>query len=243
MALFLQKGLYLQPRHGLIGLITCRHKSHGNLRTKRLQNPFVQRNTDFIKLLSIALIKYERIQTTLERARKLEKYGNLLIELTKRKQPPPDITIVLQDGFLLRPDEIDAKFIQKKMINRRWKKRTVYPEPLSESEYVARCREEAGKILLHDEEAINKLYGELAERYEGKYGGFVKVTRIPNKPRKHFPWLAYVEYHDNGLPPLPVMPVCKNGELYGRPREFMEHEIQKLQLMQINSNQEPGLIK
>merc|ERR1712076_167389 len=233
MALFLQKGLYLQPRHGLIGLITCRHKSHGNLRTKRLQNPFVQRNTDFIKLLSIALIKYERIQTTLERARKLEKYGNLLTELTKRKQPPPDITIVLQDGFLLRPDEIDAKFIQKKMINRRWKKRTVYPEPLSESEYVARCREGA----------INKLYGELAERYEGKYGGFVKVTRIPNKPRKHFPWLAYVEYHDNGLPPLPVMPVCKNGELYGRPREFMEHEIQKLQLMQINSNQEPGLIK
>lgn len=61
-----------------------RFKTHGNLPKKRRINPFVQRNTDFIKLLCIALIKYERIQTTLERAKKLEKYGNLVSIVTIR---------------------------------------------------------------------------------------------------------------------------------------------------------------
>jgi len=247
MAFNLQKGLYLQhsnlrnillpTQHGILGLVACRHKSHGQLKTKRMQNPFVQRNTDFIKLLSIALVKYERIQTTLERAKKLEKYGNLLIDLTQRRQAPPDITIVLQDGFLLRPDEIEAKFTKKKLINRRWKKRIVYEEDLSESEYAERCREEAGNILLQDEEALDKLYGELAERYAGKYGGYVKVTGIPNRPNKHFPWLAYVEFQDNGLPPLPVMPVRKNGDLVGRPREFLDHEIEKFQMLKIDDSE------
>ena len=55
-----------------------RCKTHGNLPQKRRPNFFVQRHTDFIKLLCIALVKYERIQTTLERAKKLEKYGNLV---------------------------------------------------------------------------------------------------------------------------------------------------------------------
>ena len=59
-------------------LIALRFKTHGNLPTKRRLSPFIQRNTDFIKQLCIALVKYERIQTTLERAKKLEKYGNLV---------------------------------------------------------------------------------------------------------------------------------------------------------------------
>ena len=58
--------------------IPARLKSHGNLPKKRRINPFVQRNTDFIKLLCVALVKHERIQTTLERAKKIEKYGNLV---------------------------------------------------------------------------------------------------------------------------------------------------------------------
>ena len=58
--------------------IIQRYKTHGNLRQKRRPNLFVQRHTDFIKLLCIALVKYERIQTTLEREKKLEKYGNLV---------------------------------------------------------------------------------------------------------------------------------------------------------------------
>lgn len=244
MALYLQRGLaclhhsnlrniLLPTQHSILGLVACRHKTHGQLRTKRLKNPYIQRQTDFIKLLSIALVKYERIQTTLERAKKLERVGNLLIELTQRRKAPPDITIVLQDGFLLRPDEIETKFRTKKLINRRWKKRIVYPDELSENEYAERCREEATKMLLQDQEALNKLYGELSERYAGKYGGFVKVTRIPNKPKKHFPWLAYVEFQNNGLPPLPVVPFVEKGELYGRPREFLDHELEKFQTMRI----------
>ena len=58
--------------------VVARPKSHGNLPEKRRINPFVRRNTDFIKLLCVALVKHERIQTTLERAKKIEKYGNLV---------------------------------------------------------------------------------------------------------------------------------------------------------------------
>ena len=61
-----------------ICIIPARLKSHGNLPQKRRINPFVQRNTDFIKLLCVALVKHERIQTTLERAKTIEKYGNLV---------------------------------------------------------------------------------------------------------------------------------------------------------------------
>ena len=64
-----------------------------------------------------------------------------------RKQPPPDL-IALENGFLLRPDEIQEKFIQKRIVNRRWKKRLVLPKPLSEEEFVQQCREHASKVLL-----------------------------------------------------------------------------------------------
>ncbi|XP_065644149.1 large ribosomal subunit protein bL17 [Hydra vulgaris] len=203
---------------------SIRHKYMGNVRQKRKINPFVKRHTDFIKELCIALVKYERIQTTFERAKVLEKYGNLLIELTQRTQPPPDL-FALENGFLLRPDEITAKFTEKQLINRRWKKRIVFPTSTSTEQFVATCRNEAENILLKDKEAIEKLYGELSDRYRGKYGGYVKVTKIPNQPNKKFPWLAYVEYQDNNLPALPPMPEVIKGELKGRPRMYNLHEL------------------
>ena len=70
-----------------------------------------------------------------------------LIELTQRTQPPPDL-FTLQDGFLLRPDEIKEKFTEKRIHNRRWKKRLILPKEMSEEEFKARCRIEAANILL-----------------------------------------------------------------------------------------------
>uniref|UniRef100_A0A7M5WJP8 Uncharacterized protein n=1 Tax=Clytia hemisphaerica TaxID=252671 RepID=A0A7M5WJP8_9CNID len=147
-----------------------------------------------------------------------------LIELTQRSQPPPDL-LTLQDGFLLRPDEIKEKFTGKRIHNRRWKKRLLLPKELNEEEFKSQCRVEASKILLQDEEAINKLYGELADRYRGRYGGFVNITPLPNQKNKHFPWLAYVEYQENDLPPLPVFPEYADGLLKGRPRLYTEEEL------------------
>ena len=66
-------------------LMSVRHKYMGNLRQKRKINPFIQRHTDFIKQLCIALVKFERIQTTFERAKVLEKYGNLVCTLNESK--------------------------------------------------------------------------------------------------------------------------------------------------------------
>ena len=207
--------------------VPVRNKTHGNLPQKRRINPFVKRHTDFIKHLCIALVKYERIQTTYERARKLEKYGNMLIEFTKRKQPPPDL-FMIENGFLLRPDEAVAKLTHKRIVNRKWKKRVLYPKPLSEEEFVAHCRIEATNVLLGDQEALNKLYGELADRYKDTYGGYVKFTRVPNQPNKPYPWLAYVEFQGNGLPELPVMPDIVLGRIKGNPREFLPHELTHL---------------
>ena len=70
-----------------------------------------------------------------------------LIELTQRSQPPPDL-FTLQDGFLLRPDEIKEKFTGKRIHNRRWKKRLLLPKEMNEEEFKAQCRIEASKILL-----------------------------------------------------------------------------------------------
>jgi len=181
--------------------------------TKRLKNPWTKRRTDFIKLLCISLIRYERILTTLNGAKRLEQYGNLLIEMTRRTRAPPDITVCLDDGFLLRPDEVEERFMTRKLINRKWKKRLVYPDALSEEEYVERCRVEAGKILLQDGDAMDKLFDELRERYRNRYGGYVKITPVPVRKYKQYPPLAYVELQDNRLPPLPQLPVLEGGEL------------------------------
>lgn len=205
------------------------HTRHSKLPTKRLKNPFVQRHTDFIKLLCIALIKYERILTTCERAKILEKYCNLLIEMTRRKVPPPDINIAFRNGFMIRPDEITERFTVRTLLNRRWKKRVMMPAPLSEEQYVEACRQTVGQILLQDEEAIAKLYGELHDRYYGKYGGFVKITSIPNGENgKKYPTLAYVEFFGNDLGALPAFPfVNRHGMRFGQPREYSSAELEE----------------
>lgn len=64
---------------------------------------------------------------------------------------------------------------------------------------------------------MDKLYSTLKERYKDRYGNFVKITRIPNPPNSTFPHMAYVELIGNTLPPLPKLPVVKNGKwvVYG----------------------------
>ena len=65
---------------------------------------------------------------------------------------------------------------------------------------------------LQDEDALEKLYTTLKERYKERYGNFVQITRIPNPPHSPFPNMAYVELIGNSLPPLPELPVIKQGK-------------------------------
>lgn len=71
--------------------------------------------------------------------------------------------------------------------------------------------------MLQNEEAIEKLHGDLGSRFHGKYGGFVKITEIP-LPKMRYPLLAYAEFVDNGLKPLPEMPSIVNRRLKAFPR-------------------------
>ena len=48
------------------------------LPTKPVINPFVLKRTNFIKELCVALVKYDRIQTTLHKALQLKTYGELV---------------------------------------------------------------------------------------------------------------------------------------------------------------------
>ena len=48
------------------------------LPTKPKINPFVNKRTNFIKELCVALVKYDRIQTTLHKALQLKTYGELV---------------------------------------------------------------------------------------------------------------------------------------------------------------------
>ena len=48
------------------------------LPTKPVTNPFVLKRTNFIKELCVALVKYDRIQTTLHKALQLKTYGELV---------------------------------------------------------------------------------------------------------------------------------------------------------------------
>lgn len=73
-------------------------------------------------------------------------------------------------------------------------------------------------LLLQNQEALDKLYGPLKERYQDRYGGFVKITAIPCPPKSTYPRMAYVELVDNELEPLPDLPVIKKGKIvvYGK---------------------------
>ena len=64
-----------------VNLIPVRFKTHRKFPSKKRINPFVQRRTDLIKKLVIALVQYERIQTTYHKAVQLKKYGDLVREL------------------------------------------------------------------------------------------------------------------------------------------------------------------
>lgn len=61
-----------------INIIPVRFRTHRKLPTKKPNRPFMQRRTDFIKQMVLALVQHERIQTTLPKAIQLKKYGDLV---------------------------------------------------------------------------------------------------------------------------------------------------------------------
>ncbi|XP_028400166.1 uncharacterized protein LOC114523443 [Dendronephthya gigantea] len=187
------------------------------LPTKPVINPFVNKRTNFIKELCIALVKYDRIQTTFHKALQLKSYGELLIIMTRRKCPPPDLHY-LEDGFILTDQEARERLTTKLVVNRRNKKIISQPQEFNEQEYVEQLQLQIRSILLEDEEALQKLYNKLVPRYEDRYGGFVKVTPIPYPVKRHYPRMAYVEFIDNDLPPIPKLPELTKGKLVTFPR-------------------------
>ncbi|XP_031566718.1 uncharacterized protein LOC116301746 [Actinia tenebrosa] len=195
-----------------LNLTTVRLGTHRKFPTKKVVNPFVQRRTDFIKKLVLALVQFERVQTTLMRAKELKKYSDLLITLSQRRSPPPDLDMI-QQGFILNEAEALENMITKRIINRRSKKVIIQPKELSEEEFVARCREEASNILMGNKDALVKLYGPLKERYEDRYGGFTRIIKILSPTKSPYPQMAYVELIDNDLEPLPDFPVIKEGKI------------------------------
>ncbi|EDO40633.1 predicted protein [Nematostella vectensis] len=192
-------------------VIFIRLATHRQIPTKKVENPFVQRRTNLIKQLLVALVQNERIQTTLHKAQQLKKYGDLLITLSQLSKPPPDLDMI-EDGFILSESEAREKMITKKIVNRRSKKVVVLPSVLSKEEYVARCREEASNMVMGDQDVLDKLYGTLKERYQDKYGNFVRIIKIPHPALCDYPKMAYVELVDNDLEPLPDMPELSNGK-------------------------------
>lgn len=58
--------------------LQVRHRTQRHMPQKIRKNPFVDRHTDFIKHLCIALVKHERVCTTLKKATQLQQYGDLV---------------------------------------------------------------------------------------------------------------------------------------------------------------------
>ena len=73
-------------------------------------------------------------------------------------------------------------------------------------------------FIIQDEEALDKLYEELVPRYEDRYGGFVKITPIPHPVKRRYPRMAYAEFVDNDLPPIPRLPEVIDGTFVTFPR-------------------------
>eukprot|EP00794_Sanderia_malayensis_P010968 gene10968-12130_t len=141
-----------------------------------------------------------------------------LITLTQRRQPPPDL-FMIKNGFVLTEREAIESRIKRRIRNRMSKKVFVPPKQLTEEEFVERCKTVISDILLGDKEAIDRLYSTLVPRYEGKYGGFVKITPIPFAEKRNYPRLAYAEFVESNLEPLPVMPEIVKGRLKAFPRD------------------------
>lgn len=211
-----------------INMIPVRYKTHRKFPTRKRINPFVKLRTDLIKRLVLALVQHERIQTTHHKALQLKKYGDLVITLMQRRHPPPDLDMI-EDGWVLTEKEAAEKMIKKRLINRMSKKIVVPPQVQGEKEYMQRCKKIALEMLLGNEEALDKLYTTLKERYKDRYGNFVQITKIPNPPRSTFPNMAYVELKDNSLPPLPKLPVVENGKwvVYGNGEDDGDDELQE----------------
>lgn len=210
------EGTLLRSLVPCVNVIPVRFRVRRKMPKKR-NNPFVQRRTDFIKKLVLALVQHERIQTTDWKAQQLKKYAELLVMLSLRRRPPPDLDLI-EDGFVLTEEESEQRRLTRRIINRRSKK-VILPVPeLSEEEYVQRCKEEASNMLLGNEEALEKLYTTLKERYQERYGNFVTVQTIPNPPHSPYPNMAYVELVGNPLPPLPRLPMVQGGNwvIYNR---------------------------
>lgn len=76
---------------------------------------------------------------------------------------------------------------------------------------------------------MEKLYSTLKERYKERYGNFVRITRIPNPTTSPYPNMAYAEFVGNSLPPLPKLPVVKEGRwiIYGREDDNDDELVEK----------------
>ena len=76
-----------------------------------------------------------------------------------------------------------------------------------------------------NQDALDKVYGPLKERYIDRYGGFVRIVKIPHPPNSIYPRMAYVEFVDNKLPPMPELPVIEGGRMrvYSKQTEEQEH--------------------
>lgn len=61
-----------------VNLIPVRYRVGIRKPTRKRINPFVQRRTDLIKKLVVALVQHERIQTTDNKAQQLKRYGDLV---------------------------------------------------------------------------------------------------------------------------------------------------------------------
>lgn len=70
-----------------------------------------------------------------------------LINLTQRRQPPPDL-FMLKNGFVLNEDEAIDKRIRRRIINRRSKRIFIPPKELTEDEFVEKCKSAVRAILL-----------------------------------------------------------------------------------------------
>ena len=73
---YIRNSQYLLP--AAINICQVRYKNHRDLPQKKKVNPFVKRHTDLIKHLSIALVKHERVFTTMNKAKQLQEYGDLV---------------------------------------------------------------------------------------------------------------------------------------------------------------------
>lgn len=72
------EGTFLKPIVPCVSLIPVRYKTHRKFPTRKRVNPFVKLRTDLIKKLVVALVQYERVQTTYRKALQLKKYGDLV---------------------------------------------------------------------------------------------------------------------------------------------------------------------